>query len=293
MNNAFEENWQDLIKHPEVQTLIALAIAEDIGSGDVTSNAIFKKAQSSTAYIINRKSTVVAGLTVAEIIFRYFDQNIQFIKKIKDGDLVAANTVLCEITGDIKTILTAERCALNFLMRLCGVANATATAVAALPPFSKTRIYDTRKTTPGWRRLDKAAVRVGGGENHRMGLFDAVLIKDNHILAAGSLSLAVKQARTQNKPNMIVEVEIDHLTQLDEAISAQPDIILLDNFSLCDMQKAVSRVAGRVILEASGGITVEQVAAIANTGIDRISMGSLTHSALPIDLSLEIKNELS
>lgn len=281
-------DWQAVLAHPEVQTLIALAIAEDIGTGDATTNAIFSESRQCRARIVSCKPTVVAGLAVAEIVFQYFNRDVHFSARVADGDTVAANAVLCEIEGDLRAVLTGERCALNFLMRLCGVATSAAAAVAALPTGTKARIYDTRKTTPGWRRLEKAAVRAGGAENHRMGLYDAILIKDNHVAAIGSVAGAVAQARQRTIPGMTVEVEIDRLDQLTEAVASRPDIILLDNFSDADMAEAVRRVGGTVALEASGGVTSERVAAIARTGINRISMGSLTHSAHPADLSLEI-----
>ena len=177
---------------------------------------------------------------------------------------------------------------LNFLMRLCGVAANARRAVSALPSGSRTRILDTRKTLPGWRRLDKAAVVTGGADNHRFGLYDAVLIKDNHIEAAGSPAEAVRRARAHAGANMSIEVEVDRLDQLEEVIEAGADIVLLDNFSLEQMRAAVSAAGGRVALEASGGVTHERIAAIAETGVDRISIGALTHSVLPPDLSLEL-----
>jgi len=281
-------DWQAVLAHPEVQTLIALAIAEDVGAGDATTRAVFRDPRRVRARIVSRSRTVVAGLAVAEIVFRYFDREIQFSARCADGERVEADATLCDLEGDLRGILTGERCALNFLMRLCGVASATAAAVAAIPPATRARIYDTRKTTPGWRRLDKAAVRAGGGENHRMGLYDAILIKDNHVAAAGSVAAAVALAHEYQGGRLPVEVEIDRLDQLDEAIATGPDIILLDNFVEVDMTEAVRRVAGRIPLEASGGITVERIAAVASTGVDRISIGAITHSARPADLSLEI-----
>jgi nicotinate-nucleotide pyrophosphorylase (carboxylating) len=184
-------------------------------------------------------------------------------------------------------VLAAERCLLNFLMRLCGVAHNAHVAVAAVPPGTAARIYDTRKTMPGWRLLDKAAVRTGGACNHRKGLFDAILIKDNHVQAAGSVGAAVQRARSR-QPTLVIEVEIDRLEQLEEAIAAGADLVLLDNFDPPTMRQAVELSAGRVALEASGGITLAQVDVVARTGVQRISMGSLTHSVIPADLSLEL-----
>jgi nicotinate-nucleotide pyrophosphorylase (carboxylating) len=191
------------------------------------------------------------------------------------------------ITADVRALLTVERTLLNFLMRLCGVAAGVHRAVQTIPANSQARLFDTRKTVPGWRRLDKLAVRAGGGCNHRLGLYDGVLIKDNHIAAVGSIALAIKAARVQN-PGVQVEVEIDRLDQLNEAIAASPDIILLDNFSDEQLVQAVCRTGGRVHLEASGGIGYERIPAVACTGVERISAGFLTHSAVPADLSLEM-----
>ncbi len=283
-------DWQVILGHPEVQTLVALAIAEDVGTGDATTEAIFPAPRPARARIVSRGRTVVAGLPVAEIVFRYFDRNVGFVARAGDGETVEAGAVLCELEGDLRSILTAERCALNFLMRLCGVATAAAEAVARIPEGARARIYDTRKTVPGWRRLDKAAVRAGGGENHRMGLHDMVLIKDNHVAAMGSVTTAVERARRKHGARIPVEVEIDRLDQLDEALAAGPDMILCDNFGDDDLREAVRRTAGRVQLEASGGITLDRLAAVARTGVDRISMGALTHSARPADLSLEVES---
>jgi nicotinate-nucleotide pyrophosphorylase (carboxylating) len=282
-------DWQAVLALPEVQTLIALAIAEDVGTGDATTQAIFAEPRQARARIITRRNAVVAGLSVADIVFRYFDRSIRFVPRVREGEPVAADAALCEIEGDLRAILTGERCVLNFLMRLSGIATAAAHAVAAVPPGTKARIYDTRKTTPGWRRLDKAAVRTGGAENHRIGLFDGVLIKDNHVAASGSVRGAVERARALHGDRLPIEIEIDHLGQLEDALAAAPDIVLLDNFSDADMAEAVSRCGGRALLEASGGITFERIPAVARTGVDRISIGALTHSVTPADLSLEIE----
>jgi nicotinate-nucleotide pyrophosphorylase (carboxylating) len=286
--SASRVDWQAVLSEPPVQTLIAIAIAEDVGDGDVTTRAIFPEPARARARIITRHDTVVAGLPVGELVFRYFDRELDFRAGVEDGTSAAAGSTLCELQGDLRAILTAERCALNFLMRLCGIATAASEAVRAVPAGCKARIYDTRKTLPGWRRLDKAAVRAGGAENHRAGLFDAVLIKDNHVAAAGSVARAVELGRATAKGGMVVEVEIDRLDQLDEALGAKPDIILLDNFTDADLCAAVQRTAGRVPLEASGGVTLARLPALAATGVERISMGALTHTVKPADLSLEI-----
>ncbi len=281
-------DWPELISHPEVQALIALAIAEDVGDADVTTSALFTEPRRARAKVVCREAAVVAGLPVAEVIFRYFDHGLSFRGLARDGEALAAGSVLFELEASLAALLTAERVALNFLMRLCGVATATRHAVDELPPATKARIYDTRKTTPGWRRLEKAAVRAGGGCNHRLGLHDAVLIKDNHLAALGSLTEAVHKARAAYGDRYEIEVEIDSLAQLEEALASAPDIILLDNFCCADMEEAVRRAAGRVTLEASGGLVASDISAVAKTGVERISMGAITHSAKPIDLSLEV-----
>ncbi len=281
-------DWHALISLREVQQLVAVAIAEDVGTGDVTTQAIFAEPVQARARIISRTPTVVTGLPMAELVFRYFDVSCTLLPKVEDGGMVEPGGALCELTADLRAILTGERCALNFLMRLCGIATAARAAVTAVPSGSKTRIYDTRKTLPGWRRLDKAAVRAGGAENHRAGLYDAVLIKDNHVAGAGSVGRAVQLARARAARTLVVEVEIDRLDQLDEALDAGPDIILLDNFTDADLALAVRRADGRVELEASGGVTLARLPSLAATGVDRVSMGALTHTVRPADLSLEI-----
>ncbi|MEL6546352.1 MAG: carboxylating nicotinate-nucleotide diphosphorylase [Myxococcota bacterium] len=283
------EDWKAVIAKPRAQALIALAIDEDLGDvrDDATTRAIFPTPTPAVASLVARSETVVCGLALIEEIVTRFDREATVSLKVNDGDRVPAMTELARIEGDVRAILTAERCILNFLMRLCGVAHATRRAVDARPPGSKTAILDTRKTLPGWRVFDKAAVRTGGGVNHREGLFDGVIIKDNHIAAAGSISDAVAAARKSAGPGIFIEVEVDTLEQLDEALQAEPDLILIDNFSLDDTRTAVERSAGRIPLEASGGMREERIAEVAGTGVERISMGAITHSALPADLALD------
>lgn len=281
-------DWSEVLATTEVAGLVDLALTADIGDGDVTTRSVFSTSVDASARIVARRATVVCGLALARHVFAKVDSDLRFEPAIDEGAVAEADQVVARVHGDVRGILTAERCVLNFMMRLCGIAEATRRCVEAVPAECATRIFDTRKTVPGWRKLDKAAVRVGGGDNHRMGLFDAVLIKDNHIAAAGSIREAIEQARADATPGMIVEVEIDSLTQLDEALEAKPDIVLLDNFDLRGMQQAVRRASNRVGLEASGGITIDQIPDVARTGVDRISMGSLTHTVVPADLSLEI-----
>ena len=275
-------DWTAILAQPGVRALMDLAVQEDVGGGDITTRAIFAKPQRVTATVITRGPTVACGLPLAEALLRRFDLEVS--NGSAEGQKLTAGAPLMMIRGEVGQLLTIERCVLNFLMRLCGVAHAAHLAVAAVPVGCKAQIYDTRKTTTGWRVLEKAAVRTGGGQNHRVGLFDGVLIKDNHIQAAGSVAEAVRRARSCGLP---VEVEIDALAQLDEALQTRAEVILLDNFVDADMAEAVRKVAGRAILEASGGVTLDRLPAIARTGVDRISMGALTHSARPADLSLE------
>lgn len=283
-----EVEWRSVLRQEDVQRLIDLAVHEDVRGGDVTTEAIFAQPQRVHGHILARTPTVCCGLPLALHVLQRFDPQAVFHDEQPDGERLGGGTVLVRFDADVRAVLTAERTLLNFLMRLCGVAFAAQQAAAQIPAGSRTQVYDTRKTLPGWRALDKAAVRVGGAANHRIGLFDAVLIKDNHIAAAGSVSRAVELARRHVGHGMIVEVEIDRLDQLEEALSARPDIVLLDNFADADLRAAVAQTAGRAELEASGGVTQGRIAALAATGVQRISMGALTHSVVPADLSLEI-----
>lgn len=275
-----------ILEHSDVDALIELALREDIGSGDVTTHAIFSKSQRARAQIKTRTPTVVCGTSIAAEVFRRIDTELRCHACFVEGAEAAADDVLVTLDGDIRAILSGERCALNFLMRLCGIAHNARRATRELPKDAPARLYDTRKTTPGWRRLEKHAVATGGAYNHRMGLFDAVLIKDNHIAAAGSVSAAVERARA-HAPELPIEVEIDDLGQLEEAITSGANIVLLDNFTDAELGEAVQRARGRVELEASGGVTLARIPAIARTGVQRISMGALTHTVTPADLTLE------
>ncbi len=281
-------DWQALCSHPEVQRLIDLALDEDVGPGDVTTSAVFATPVRARAHVIARTATIVCGTPLARAIFARFDPNAELSDVAAEGAPVQAGGSLFVLAADIQAVLTAERTVLNFLSRLCGVAKAAHEAVAALPPGRKARIYDTRKTTPGWRQLEKAATRTGGAYNHRFGLHDAVLIKDNHVALAGGVGEAVRRARRQVGDRMAVEVEIDRLDQLEEAIAAGADIVLCDNFDDTALARAVVQAAGRVELEASGGITLARIPRVAETGVDRISLGAITYAARPADLSLEI-----
>jgi nicotinate-nucleotide pyrophosphorylase (carboxylating) len=281
-------DWPALLATPDVQQLLDMAVAEDVGSGDVTTDAIFAAPKRVSGRVLTRRPVVVCGVPLAEAVLRRFDAGMRLSRIAAEGARLEPEATLFELEADVRAVLTAERTALNFLMHLCGIATGARAAVEAIPTDCRARIYDTRKTTPGWRRLDKAAVKTGGGENHRFGLYDAVLIKDNHVAAAGSVRDAVRLARSHVQRDMQVAVEVDRLDQLEEAIAASADIVLLDNMSAADMQRAVEVSRGRVQLEASGDVTLERIPEVARTGVDRISMGALTHTIRPADLSLEL-----
>jgi nicotinate-nucleotide pyrophosphorylase (carboxylating) len=281
-------NWNTLLQSPDVLSLIQLALDEDVGQGDITTASVFPESVMVKAHIVARSSTIACGLPLANFLFQRLNPSLQCVDAVAEGTLISPGDSLLTVCGDVRAVLTAERCVLNYLMRLCGIAMAAHTAAGQIPADCRAQIFDTRKTTPGWRRLEKAAVATGGAHNHRFGLFDAVLIKDNHIAAAGSISQAITQARLAAPEGMVIEVEIDRLDQLDQALSAHPDIILLDNFSLKDLATAVTLTKERCQLEASGGITLDTIGAVARTGVHRISMGALTHTVQPADLGLDI-----
>ncbi len=263
------------------------AFAEDLGlSGDITTNAIIPTDAVSRAVIAARKPGRIAGLPLAEAAFRRLDQRIDFRAAIGDGDDAAEGATVAEINGNTRAILTAERVALNFLGHLSGIATHTRAFAAAIAG-TNARICCTRKTTPGLRAFEKSAVRMGGGVNHRFGLFDAVLIKDNHIAAAGGIGPAIERARQGAGHLVKIEVEVDRLDQLEEALRHPIDAVLLDNMSLDALRQAVTLAAGRVILEASGGVSLTTVRGIAETGVDFISAGALTHSSPTLDLGLD------
>ena len=269
-----------------ILNLIDLALAEDIGPGDVTSEAVLPPDLRLRAHIVAKQAGVVAGLPVAEAVFWRVDPSVRFTPRAEDGARVEAGTVLAEVEGPARSLLAAERTALNFLQHLSGIATLTRRFVDAVAG-TRTVILDTRKTHPGHRALEKYAVRMGGGQNHRMGLYDMVLIKDNHIAAAGSITEAVRRARAAH-PDLPVEVEVKDLDELREALELPVDRIMLDNFDLEAIRAAVQMAAGRVPLEVSGGVTLERVAELAATGVDYISVGALTHSAPALDISMDV-----
>jgi nicotinate-nucleotide pyrophosphorylase (carboxylating) len=270
-----------------VEPVVRRALEEDLGrAGDLTSDLIIPADQSGTARLVARAPGTIAGVLCAEYAFRLIDVAVRLDSALQDGCRVRPNEIIAIVAGRTRAILSAERVALNFLGHLSGIATATRQLVDAVAG-TNARIVCTRKTTPGLRILEKYAVRCGGGFNHRFGLDDAVLIKDNHIAAAGGIRPAVERARLGLGHMVEIEVEVDTLDQLDEALSLNVRTILLDNMDLSALRNAVHRVAGRAVLEASGGITIETVRAIAETGVDYISSGAITHSARNLDVALD------
>ena len=267
--------------------LIELAFEEDIGIGDITTEATVPPAQEGIGTLLAKSDGIVAGLPVAERVFEKLDTALSFRVLVNDGDAVQAGTRIAEVQGNAKNILIGERTALNFLQRLSGVATLTAQFVAAVADYD-TRIVDTRKTAAGWRAVQKYAVRVGGGHNHRFGLYDGVLIKDNHIVAAGGIGNAVQRARQVVPHTAKIEVEVETVEQIDEALKAGADILLLDNMPPGIMERVVQEIGDRAVTEASGGITLERIKTVAATGVNLISVGALTHSAMPMDISLTL-----
>jgi nicotinate-nucleotide pyrophosphorylase (carboxylating) len=271
-----------------IEPVVRAALAEDLGrAGDITSQACIDPEARLNVRFAVRAAGVVAGLDCARLALAAMDPAIRFSAQRRDGDGVEAGEVLAHAEGNARAILAAERTALNLMGRLSGVASLTRAYVDAVEGTGAV-IVDTRKTTPGLRLLEKYAVRCGGGVNHRFGLDDAILIKDNHVAASGGVGEAVRRAKAAAGHLVKIEVEVDSLEQLDEALAWAPDVIMLDNFGLDDLREAVRRTAGRVRLEASGGVNLQTVRAIAETGVDVISVGALTHSAAVLDIGLDV-----
>jgi len=280
MNFSIKENIQ-------IDKIVEQSLLEDIGTGDITTNFIIPSNLKAKGIIKTSEEGVVAGLDIVCLVFKKLDSEICFQSKIKDGKKILAEEVLAEITGSAQTILKGERVALNFLQRMSGIATITSKFCREVKDFP-VRIVDTRKTTPGLRILEKYAVRMGGGHNHRFGLYDAVLIKDNHLALAGGVKPAIKSVQKLIPHTTKIEIEVEDLSQLEEALKMQVDIIMLDNMDLDTMKEAVKMAKGKALIETSGGITLEKVREIAQTGVDLISVGSLTHSVKALDISMEI-----
>lgn len=283
------------INIPLLENQIRLWLEEDIGSGDVTTMTTVPLDQESKGIIHVKEDGIAAGLPVAEAVFRVVDPKLVFKAKAEDGQRVTKGTVLAEVYGSTRSILLGERLALNLMQRLSGIATRTRQYVDALEGLPA-RLVDTRKTTPGHRMLEKYAVRVGGGHNHRFGLYDAVMIKDNHIKGSGGIPQAVAAARSQIPHTMKIEVEVESFAQLQEAVEAGADIIMLDNMKPADMKEAVQFIKAKrphILVEASGSVTLDTVKEIALTGVDVISVGRLTYSVQALDISLDLNERKS
>ncbi len=276
-----------LLASPQIDRLIDLALEEDLGAGDVTTQALIPPELQGEAHIRAKEKLVVAGLPVAARVFRKLAPEVEFSSKVADGQEVESGAVLAILTGPVAPILTGERTALNFLQHLSGIATFTKKMVAAVA-YLPVALVDSRKTTPGWRVLEKYAVRLGGGRNHRGGLFDGVLIKNNHLTAVGSITEAVRRARKSAPHTLKIEVEVTNLAELEEALNIGADIVLLDNMGDADLAKAADLTLGRALLEASGSMTLERLPQAGATRVNFISMGALTHSAPAVDIHLRL-----
>ena len=274
-----------------IRRLIQSALEEDVGSGDITTTAILTGKEIGQARVMAKENLIVAGIGIFKETFIFSDEDIKFAGSVEDGELVKSGDVLTEISGNLGSILTAERVALNFLQRMCGIATLTRKYVDEIEGTGA-KVLDTRKTVPGLRVLDKYAVRVGGGFNHRFGLYDGILIKDNHIDAAGGISAAVNSVSGNVPHTLKVEVEVKNLKEVEEALSVGVDTIMLDNMGVEEMKRAVSLINGRALVEASGNVTLSSVRKIAETGVDFISVGALTHSVPSSDISLRVAGKI-
>lgn len=269
------------------EMLIDMAFAEDIGDGDITTQNLINAEDAKTSNFVAKADGVVAGLALAEMVFRRLDQKLEWNEFLKDGSQVVAGDVIATFKGSYGALLTGERTALNFLQRMSGIATYASLCMQAVEG-TKVEILDTRKTLPGYRFLDKYAVRMGGASNHRIGLYDMVMIKDNHIQVAGGITAAVEAIRKNIPKSIKIEVETTSLEQVKEAVAADADIIMLDNMSIEQMKEGVEYIAGRAKVEASGNMTLERIAEVARTGVDFISIGALTHSVQALDISQRI-----
>ncbi|MFZ0131035.1 MAG: carboxylating nicotinate-nucleotide diphosphorylase [Desulfobacterales bacterium] len=270
-----------------IEKLIDLAFEEDIGSGDVTTENLVAPESMGSGQIVAKEPLVLAGLEVARLVFERLDPRITWQPHRADGETVAAGTAVLTVSGKLRALLTGERVALNFLQRLSGIATQVRAYLAEIPAGGA-RLVDTRKTTPGWRVLEKYAVRIGGAGNHRMGLYDGVLIKDNHIAACGGVAAAVERIRRLVSHLMKIEIEAATLEQVQEALAAGAEVIMLDNMDIDRIEAAVALINGKALIEVSGNVTAGRLARLAQTGVDFISVGALTHAARSVDLSMRI-----
>lgn len=275
------------LQRHQIEAVVAMALAEDAPYGDVTSQTLIPATTSATAELVAREPGILAGAQVFEVAMTTLDDTVKVSTLVADGDRFDTGQVLARVEGPARAVLQAERVALNLVQRMSGIATLTARYVEAVAG-TQTRVVDTRKTTPGLRALERHAVRCGGGHNHRYSLSDAVMAKDNHLAVVGDIAEAVRRARAELPHTMHIEVEIDRLDQLDTVLEAGPDTIMLDNFSVDDLVEGVRRIGGRAIVEASGGITLDTIGAIAQAGVDVVSVGALTHSVRALDLGLDV-----
>lgn len=276
-----------MLKPLLIKEIVRKALEEDLGTGDITTETLVPQGTRGQALIKAKEKLVLAGLEVAREVFMSLDDRVSFRSDRTDGDELEKGEVVAGISGEAWALLSGERVALNFLQRLSGVATLTRQFVKSVQG-TKAVIVDTRKTTPGLRALEKYAVRVGGGQNHRQGLYDMYLIKDNHISVVGSITDAVRRARDRGSLATKIEVEVKNLNQIEEALNARVDVIMLDNMALQEIKEAVAAIGGRALVEASGGINLKSVRAVAEAGVDYISVGGLTHSARAVDISMDI-----
>jgi len=271
----------------QISKIIEQALLEDLGSGDITTDSIVSPSQLGHGTIKAGENGIAAGLPIASLVFKKINSSIDFQAKVEEGQSVLAKETLATIKGPAHAILKGERIALNFLQRMSGIATMTSKYCQAVRAYP-VRIVDTRKTTPGLRILEKYAVRIGGASNHRFGLYDAILIKDNHITLAGGIKAAIRLAKKNSSHTVKIEIEVENISQLKDALEEGVDIIMLDNMDTATMKEAVKICNGQALLEASGGITFDKLKSIAQTGIDLISVGALTHSVRSLDISMEI-----
>ncbi len=271
----------------QISSLVKSALAEDLGQGDITCRSLIPTQTTGRAQIIANEELILGGIDVAALVFRTLNPEITFERCFEDGERISATETIATLSGELADLLTGERVALNFLQHLSGIATLTRKFVDAVEDY-QVKILDTRKTIPGFRFLEKYAVRVGGGSNHRFSLSDGLLIKDNHIRACGGITQALQKAKSNIPPTLRVEIEVRSLEEVEEAMEAGAEIIMLDNMNLDSIEAAVKLIDKRVAIEVSGGVTIENVVEIAKTGVDFISVGALTHSARAVDISMEL-----
>lgn len=275
------------LNQKEIERVILTALKEDIGVGDITTNLLIAKDQKAKAFFLAKENGIIAGLVIAKMVFQKLDKKIVWKSFVKDGDFVSAGKRIAEVKGSLRALLTGERTALNILQRMSGIAT-VANNFVKIVNGTNAKILDTRKTVPGLRMFDKYAVKIGGGTNHRFGLFDMVLIKDNHIKAAGGITNAVAKIRKGITKKIKIEVETSNLDEVREALKNKVEIIMLDNMPVAMMKEAVKIIAGKAKVEASGNVNLKSIKAIAETGVDYISVGALTHSVKALDISMKI-----